>query len=200
MAPFWPSSGKNSPLQGCLELGEIPTGHSRSQFLLAAFPHWPAFLHRNLLGPANPMFAGKGRMGEHSSTCKPLKTDASSSLGRQSLARQTRGRVKTAEQTSIPSDASLAAAPGRIQSQPKRKNSWRKVRFLLLCVCVRVSVCCKVRGPWSLTPRLILGASVSSGSMPAWRAADWSHATDVTQACLRGTGRGKQHPFHEPQT
>lgn len=63
------------------------------------------------------------------------------------------GAREDSEQSSIPCDASLAAAPGRIRSQPKRKNSWRKEFSLCVCLCCRYVRVCGGGGPKFLISR-----------------------------------------------
>lgn len=86
------------------------------------------------------------------------------------------GAREDSEQSSIPCDASLAAAPGRIRSQPKRKNAWRKEFSSCVCVLVAgVCVCVYVvgGGPKSLTPRadsMRRFCLCWDGSVLGWRA------------------------------
>lgn len=75
-------------------------------------------------------------MGSIPPCAGPWKTGASSSLRSPWPAKP--GGEGRREQSSIPCDASLAAAPGRIRSQPKRKNLWRKDFSSSVCVCVYV--------------------------------------------------------------
>lgn len=64
----------------------------------------------------------------------PRKPDASSSLSLPWPAKP--GARKEGKPSSNPFSASLAAALGRIRSQPKRKNLGRKAGLLCVCVCV----------------------------------------------------------------
>lgn len=163
LRPHGPVLAKLRKKQSFAESSRAGRNPHGSQLKSIPSCHIPTLAHVSSLQPSGPSQPHTCREGEDGGAFLHVQAleNKRQFWPRQSLARQTRGRVKTAQQTSIPSDASLAAAPGRIRSQPKRKNSWRKMVSPPVCVYMRL--CYKVRSPYSLTPRLILGASVGSG-------------------------------------
>lgn len=154
------------------------------------------FLHCNLRGPAKPVLAGEGRLGGAF-----LHVQA---LGRQTPARASAvlgppnpGAREESGQSSSPFDASLAATLGRIRAQPERKNSGRKVRFLILCVSVSLFVT-SWGGERVLVPTLRADSRRRYSCVGMEGTYRLGHTTDATLMCLRGTDRGKQYPL--PQT
>lgn len=178
-------------VQGWLQFDSIPS---------CCIPHWSTFLHPNLRGPAKPKASGKGRMWGAF-----LHVQA---LGRQAPAQASAvlgppnpGAREASEQSSVPCDTCLAAAPGRIRSQPKRRNLWRK--DFSSCV----YLCCGwvagwVGGPQPLSPST---ACVSSGSGKTQGRDGGRLQSGPLHRCYvdspeGGQGEGSSTPFYNLQT
>lgn len=107
------------------------------------------------------------------------------------------------EQSSIPFDASLAAAPAGSGLGPRERTLGEKQDFSS-CVCLSESACCRSGGAVlsPRPPRLTPGedaACVSSKSMLGWQILTDCHTTDVTLTYLRGQAEGSHTPRHKPQ-
>lgn len=162
----------------------------------------PTLVHLSSLQPPGPSQTRACREGVERGSIPPRagpwKAGASPSLSRPWPAKPGGEGRQRVEFNSL--QCFSGSCPRRIRPQPKRKNSWREARFLILCVCVPINLC--VAGGVPQSPRAdsrgrccLYWLWVCAGmvGIPTDEPHHGCH-TDMPE----GTGRGKQHPL--PQT